>query len=297
MFVNLSATVFRSFLPYVPLQVFPEIPKIGLTNFTLAIAGVAGATAALAWIYKTWQKRTPVQLLVSFLAVALIVASVPTLAFGRPSIIDSESERYVYFPSVFASMLVGLVVTVLVKARAVRIGASIAVVLFFGAFLELSNRNWATAGELTASILSSVGAQDGPGDLALVVPDSLNGAFIFRNGLPAALALFGPQPGPRIGVVGTMFLKRPDEAIGLSRTGDMGYTVSVASGRATLLPAVEPVLTGVRAAAVDPSRLDMFVERPIRFGYYSVGQMRFDDLSTSSNPVNEQGNLLALCQV
>jgi hypothetical protein len=272
-FGNLSTTVFRSFLPYIPLQLLPEVPKVGLTNVLIVFAGLIAAAAALVWVYTTWKGRTRVQLLATFLLIAVVLASIPTIAFGRPSIIDSESERYAYLPSVFASMLVGFAVTVLVRKRSIRAGVAVAVLLVLGAFLELSNQSWRTAGELSASIVASVAAQDKSGELAVVVPDDLNGAFIYRNGLLEALMLFEYQPDPNVEVIGWAFLKRPDEVVALNAVSDMGYAVSIPSARGTLLAATPPRASGVITTPVDLYRFDVTLERPIRLAYFSGGEL------------------------
>jgi hypothetical protein len=283
-FANLSATVFRSFLPYVPVQLLPESPKLGLTTVAVALAGVVGVGLAVFWVYTNVRRPTPVKLLVTFLAVALVVSAIPTLAFGRPSIIVSEGERYAYLPSVFTSMLVGLGVTVLAKSPAVRAAVAVLVLVFLGAFLELSNQNWRTAGELTQSILASVAAQPPPqagsGDLALlVVPDDLNGAFVYRNGLPEALALFGPPSAPRVNVIGWAFLERADEPIAVDRIAPATYAVSLPSARGTLVPATGSVLpAGLTTTRVDLYRFDVTLERRTATGYYSRGEMHFGDL-------------------
>jgi hypothetical protein len=276
-FGNLSATLFRSFLPYVPLQLLPEVPKLGLTNLAVALAGLIAAAAALVWVYTTWKGRTQVQLLATFLMIAVVLASIPTIAFGRPSIIDSESERYAYLPSVFASMLVGLAATVLVRRQSIRAGVAVAVLLVLGVFLELSNQNWRTAGELTASIVSSVAVQDKSGELAVVVPDDLNGAFIYRNGLREALMLFESEPDPQVEVIGWGFLKRPNEVIALNELSDMNYRVSLPSARGTLLAAMLPRASGVITTPVDLYRFEVTLERPIRLAYYSGGELLVAD--------------------
>jgi hypothetical protein len=277
---NLSSTVFRSFLPYVPVQLLPEAPKLGLTGISIALAGVAGVCVALVWIVTNVRHPTPTKLLASFLVVALVISAIPTLAFGRPSIISSEGERYAYLPSVFASMLVGLAVTVLVKTRVARTATAVLVLVFLGAFLELSNQNWRTAGELTSSILADVAAQPTSSEpIVLLVPDDLNGAFIYRNGLPEALALFAPQPAPSLSIIGRAFLERPDETIALNPIGDNAYRMSIPAARGALVPVTLDLPPGVTTSREDLYRFDLTLLRPMRLGYYSNGEMQFVDLA------------------
>src|SRR5262249_46113301 len=146
----------------------PEAPKLGLTGVTITLVGLVAIAAALWWIYATVRRPTPPRLLLSFLLAALVISAIPTVAFGRPSLIDSEGERYAYMPSIFASMIVGLTATVLVKARAIRLALAAAVVVFLATFLEISNQNWRIAGELTASVLAAVAAEPAPGEMTVL---------------------------------------------------------------------------------------------------------------------------------
>ena len=226
-------------------------------------------------------RPSPVVLLVGFLAVALVASALPTLAFG-PSIIDSEGERYAYLPSVFASIIVGLLATVVAKTPLVRAGLAAAILLFLGAFLELSNQNWRTAGELTRGIVASFQTQPVADDLTiLVVPDDLNGAFIYRNGLPQALALFGSQSGVRVSLVAWAFLKRADEVIALDRLGDAGYSVGIPAARGALHLAEDALDPGLTSTTISLYQFEVVPRRPLAVWYYSGGAMHVTELAPS----------------
>jgi hypothetical protein len=153
------------------------------------------------------------------------------------------------------------------------------VLVFFVAFLELSNQNWRTAGELTASVLESVAAQPASADIAvLVVPDSLNGAFVYRNGLPEALSLFGPQPGPRVSIVGWAFLRRADERIALDQIGSSTYAVTMPVQRGTLVPSTDGLPSDLSLTRVDLYRFNVSVQGAVHAAYYSEGRMHFEDI-------------------
>ena len=153
------------------------------------------------------------------------------------------------------------------------------VLLVLGAFLELSNQSWRTAGELTRSILASVAAQPSSEQLALlVVPDSLNGAFIYRNGLPEALTLFASPPAPTVSIAGRAFLRRADERISVARTGGTSFAVSLPAQRGSLVPAPEPQPSGLTASRVDLYRFDVTFQRRMPVGYYSAREMHFGEV-------------------
>ncbi|MBV9581198.1 MAG: hypothetical protein JO057_21665, partial [Chloroflexi bacterium] len=144
------------------------------------------------------------------------------------------------------------------------------------------NQNWRTAGELTSSILATVAAQGGSGELAvLVAPDDLNGAFVYRNGLPEALALFGPRPGPAVDVLAGAFLQRPDETITFTPVGPGSFAFGIPSARGSLVPSKTAVAPGVTLTPVDLYHVDVTLDRPLRVAYFSDGEMHIVDLTTS----------------
>jgi hypothetical protein len=108
-FPNLIATIARSFLPYVPLQLFPSQPKLGLSGAFLVVLGTTLAMAGIFSIVTTVRRPTKGRLAFIYLLTALCISTIPTLA-ARPSIIDSEGERFSYLPSVFASIALGLLI-------------------------------------------------------------------------------------------------------------------------------------------------------------------------------------------
>lgn len=278
-FANGAATVFRSFFPYIPVQLLPVAPRIGLSNIGVVVVGVAGLATGLALIYRTWTHPTPIRLLVGFLSVSLLLCMLPTIG-GGASLIDSEGERYAYLPSVFASILVGLLLATVARHRALGASLVVVVLLVEGAFLELSNENWRKAGELSQGILAAVQAEPGEDQPAiLLVPDSLNGAFIFRNGLQEAQELLGP-PGAAIRApAGWVFLNRADDVISLERVDPARYTLSLPGGRGVLRLASAEPYPALSTTSVSPLRFDVVPHEPVRVAYYSAGGMRFAELT------------------
>ena len=115
--------------------------------------------------------------------------------------------------------------------------------------------------------------------MALLVPDSLNGAFIYRNGLNEALSLFGSRPVQPIPVITQIFLRRPDEIVTLEHLDEGRYSIRVPSERSTLrlVPGVnDPALS---ASTVDLHRVDIKPHRPLRVAYYADGKLEFTQLA------------------
>ncbi len=273
---NLAVTALRAFAPYVPLQLLPEAPRMGLTQVTILVASVVGGAAGMALVYRIWTRPTRFWLLLAFLLFALLVSCLPTVATS-PSIIDSEGERYSYLPSVFAAMAVAASVDALTRSPAVRAGLAAAVLLILTAFLELSNDSWRLASDLSRGVLASLAAETaGDEPLLVVVPDNLNGAFVYRNGLQEALELFGGRSDARIQLAGLLFLRRPDETVVLERV-DQPYALTLPGERGTLHagPSLGPSVT---AAIVSLYRLDLTPRQAVRLAYYSAGRMSFAEL-------------------
>ncbi len=99
-------------------------------------------------------------------------------------------ERLVYFPSVFAALLTAILLALVIRDRRTLIGVSVALLVFYGGMLIYANRQWQRAADLAEEIVQSFGVY-APNDevIVLVVPDNLNGAYVLRNGLAAALDL------------------------------------------------------------------------------------------------------------
>ena len=108
------------------------------------------------------------------------------IAFGV-STRTSEGDRLLYFPSCFFCMLVAGAVLWIFPKSSYRIAIISTVATYFIWFLEINNRQWVKASGAARAILSCVKNNVHQKIILVNVPDELEGAFVFRNGLKKAL--------------------------------------------------------------------------------------------------------------
>jgi protein O-mannosyl-transferase len=122
-------------------------------------------------------------LMTVFAAVPAVLVSVSTRT--------TESDRMLYFPSVFVCCLLGYGLVRGVRSRIWRwllVVAGFACMIFF---LEKANRNWVAAAGITREIVRVV-TEPVRGKVYLInLPDERDGAYIFRLGFPEALLMAG----------------------------------------------------------------------------------------------------------
>ena len=161
----------------------------------------------------------------ALLAGCLVIALLPVLPLSI-AIASTESERFIYFPSVFASLLV--VRSVDAGAHRPAIAATIVLVWcsLHVTALDRANRAWQEAPRLLRDVIDSLAMvireheNDAP-IFVLNLPDNVRGAFVFRRGLHEALGLLHPDIRGGAGRVGFLYL--------YSGTGSL--TAAVGQGR------------------------------------------------------------------
>ena len=133
----------------------------------------------------------------------------------------SESDRLLYFPSLFVcGLLALLLIRILGRSRALW-PVVLLLLLYNTYFLERANRNWVRASADTRAILDGIAGEvrEGRRVLLVNVPDETEGAFIFRMGLQDALLLKGGDT-TRVTVVHK-----------LTREEELGLPDSIRAGR------------------------------------------------------------------
>jgi len=143
----------------------------------------------------------------------------------------SESDRLLYFPSVFLCCLLSYLLVKLVGNRRVLIGISLLLLGYMVACLEKNNRNWIRASDITRDILNVTLDLPKGGKIFIInLPDEKDGAFIFRLGFPQALLMAG---GDTAGMVVVGHLSRADglampDSIGIQQLS--GREIAIAPG-------------------------------------------------------------------
>jgi hypothetical protein len=133
-----------------------------------------------------------------FLVAALGASLAPALPLTI-SLASSESERFVYLPSVFACILSIWWFRQVLRDRRALAAICLAWLAFHLVILEQSNRTWREAATLANTIgdrLAQHASGGSHGDARIFVlnlPDSLQGRYMFRRGLQEQLRLRAPQ--------------------------------------------------------------------------------------------------------
>jgi len=104
----------------------------------------------------------------------------------------SETDRLLYFPSVFLCCILSFLLVNLVKRGFAQAGIAAGVLIYMLVFLEEGNRNWVRASDITREIMRVTGSvPKGKRILIANLPDEMSGAYIFRLGFPEAMETIG----------------------------------------------------------------------------------------------------------
>ncbi len=143
----------------------------------------------LAFAVYTIRKRitTPILIMVT----AYILCLLPVISLGIDTH-DTESERFLYMPSAFLSMVLSAIVFYLFQNKtAYAAGVLLAVQIFF---LALSYRAFEGAGKVTKTTVQALQTlQHTDSVYCINLPEQYKGGFIFRNGIARAANLFAPE--------------------------------------------------------------------------------------------------------
>jgi hypothetical protein len=114
---------------------------------------------------------------IALMVFALISLLIP-IAFGI-STRTSESDRLLYFPSCFISMLEIAVILQIFRNTGARLLWFSVISIYFLCFLEINNMRWVKASRAAESILETVRNRGTKNVILINVPDELEGAFVF----------------------------------------------------------------------------------------------------------------------
>ncbi len=123
--------------------------------------------------------------LVIGLAFILIITFLIPASFGI-TIRTSEGDRFLYFPSIFFSIFLGLVFSFRKKLVPFFVGSYALASIFL---IILNNQGWINSSEKVESIIGMIKENSGSKMIIYNLPGSKNGKYIFRNGFGEALYL------------------------------------------------------------------------------------------------------------
>ncbi|HEX8748461.1 MAG TPA: hypothetical protein VF717_14910 [Pyrinomonadaceae bacterium] len=136
------------------------------------------------------------------LLAAFVLSLLPVINL-RLSLFDTQGERFIYWPSVFAVLLITHLGFVLIGGGKWRLGLALCLLAFYSVSLHRTNQRWREAAETSRSIKEEL-VPGASGEQSLIVinaPDNLRGIPVFHNGLQEALTTFqdnGPSPEARV---------------------------------------------------------------------------------------------------
>lgn len=216
---NYNALFARSFLP--PVQ---------NAKWFIFMYGLLWGLVVIA-LYTLRKKGGVLHLL---LAICFLVALTPAVSLGI-STHNSESERYIYLPSVFLVLWLVEIMSLLCRNNRVMIGLLLLVAMVNGYGLWQASRTYRYAGDVVKRSLVLAGRKETVRTLYLIhLPSQYEGALIFRHGFgPGADWICPDLRYERLAVIDMKALdRRPDPFIcGVASLGQ-----AAASMRATLTP-------------------------------------------------------------
>ena len=283
----------RSFLPdvfsYWPLSRLASAEGFALRWPLVAVLLVLVLLVCAALIQLIRKSRLLRDPLLLFLAVSWLMSLVPVLNLGV-SLRSPQGERFLYLASLFA-------VAIIVRASGIvwmpgppqtkpRLGPWLvglwAVVCILGTISSAAT--WTEASGVARRMIESVPPQPFGGEMTVLnVPDSLNGAYVFRNGLPDAMDLYGRAALRRVRVLAKMGLQTAaPAAVLLSKADGLPQSIRVTPGQAFFLPASDPALgaTGPREIeqiAPDQCVFDLnaaTLKPETKFYYFTQGELK-----------------------
>lgn len=250
---------------------------------------LAAAVAAGLWVLWRVIQRVrgrlgrPQLLTLGFLLAATYLALLPVLSLSV-SLLGSEGERFLYFPSAFLVIAVVALLRFILRGAAMQRTVFALLLFFYVAMLGYSNHNWRRAGTLSERIITQLLQEPAEPPLLLInLPDNIGGAFVLRNGVEAALRVFAATP-PVVSALSVHTLISQADAVAVTATAEprsMQLSLQLLEPRAyffaTSTPPPASRLHGDYAIPIQEPHRCTFVLRgitsPFALRYYSGGEL------------------------
>ena len=214
---RLPRFLLRSIFPPVPEELSPILLK-PLKSWIFILLFVLGAgilTFALIYRNRRWgfAVRREQNRFLLLLLVAWLVCLLPVVTMSI-SVFDVAGERWIYLPSVFTCIALAYICVAFFPENKRFITWTLLLVVFYSLTLYRSNRTWNEAAKLSSGLLNDLVVSSRQNLLILNVPDNLNGATVFRNGIEQALKNFQNKKHiGRVDVVAFHSIKSPYDRI------------------------------------------------------------------------------------
>lgn len=234
---NLVLYPLRALLSHLPAALLPQdLPATGVQQVAIEAlrryvpaggrvllgVGFLVAAAGAGWLGLRWARRLSRSqaLTLGFLIVAFYVALLPVVNL-RVTMLSTDGERFLYFPSAFAVTAVAAALRSGLRRPWLQRVVVAGLLLFYVAMLGYSTGNFRDAGRTTEDLVRQLRSE--PAATPMIVtnlPDDIGGAYVFRNGLGAALRLFA-DPARELLVLTRHTMLHADDEVAVLRIGDM----------------------------------------------------------------------------
>ena len=179
-----------------------------LLAYTLAAAGI-GAAALARWRIRSFAHG------VLLLAACFLVSLIPVFTLVV-STINTQGERFLYFPSAFAAMGMAFILVQAPGLRYAGLRAAAIYAVVCAYFLVSQNLVWREAGTLSERLARGVTATAESTTQPVIVvnvPADLRGAYVYQNGLPDAVELLRTGESAPVRVLSAHSIQSVDETM------------------------------------------------------------------------------------
>jgi len=224
----------RNFILYVARLFIPPLPSKEIVIITYFLFGLLTLVMALALtisgnLKAVWKKFDDTNKFLFFVTASFMISILPMISFGI-SAVDTQGERMLYLPSVFFSIGIIVFLHSLIRNQIYFRVILIALFIFYGVQLHITNKNWILAGKTSKSIVHSLKSIGNVNQLFILnLPDNIKGAYIFRHCLFQAARLFlNTSTIKNITVISLHTIHSPKETIAV--TGNINqYSIRLLS--------------------------------------------------------------------
>jgi protein O-mannosyl-transferase len=203
-------------------------------------------------------------------------ATAPLLGTQTVSLTDTQGERFLYMPSVFASIGTVYALSLVGRVWQLTVPVTLALIVFCAVHTHRVNENWRLAGELSRTLVDDIARRASHSPILLVnVPDNYNGAYVLRNGLAEAVRIFGGAG--HVGTVRALSLhgvRSATDEVSIVRegAGSGPYQVRLQSG--SFLTIADDELAVTRERSKNRFVFDLRGAPPgVEIMFYSAGRM------------------------
>lgn len=275
----------RTLLPPMEYPIHGMILRLGRLGLLLVFATLAGVGMAWWWNRRTrrrefWGIHSRRLFLLIILLLMYLAALAPVLNLSI-HLGSSLGERLIYLPGVFIILAGVFIVHWVSRWTWLKVLLLGILAVVYANQLYQSNRHWENAGRITRQIVHDLTRLEPARRLFILnLPDTIGGAYVFRNGIKPALNLFGDSARLReIRVVAYQTLFELTDGVEIRQESAETYEVKTASPRTYFLNRRIPPSDLAFFHVRDRDRFRFTVRFPNQTGedrmaYYSRGSLR-----------------------